>query len=102
MRKKSAAYAKCVTYRVVSNIDMQNILKMEIAIPYEDIEQKKDLKRKIKRIKNDFIGNVDQRKMEEWVKQRDFAAVKSELLKIINKNANKPIKDIYFKTFNYY
>lgn len=100
--KETTAYAKYVKYSVISNIGMQNILKMEIAIPYEDMEQKRDLKRNIKKIKSDFFLTVDQSKMEEWVKQRDFAALKSEFLKIINRHTDKPVKDIYFKTFNYY
>ncbi len=100
--KKKNDYARYVKSSVISNIGGQNFLKLEMAIPYENLEQRRDLKRKMNKIKDDFIVNIEQKKMEEWVKQRDFAAIRNEYLKIINQHTDKPIKNLYFKSFNLY
>ena len=100
--KSKNEYSRFVQSSVVSNIGGRNFLKLEMAIPYEDIEQRRDLKRKMKRIKDDLLVNIEQKKMEEWVKQRDFAAIRNEYLKIINQHTDKPIENVYFKTFNIY
>ena len=98
--KDKDEYSRFVQSRVISNIGGQNILKLEMAIPYENIEQRRDLKQNMKKIKDDLLVHIEQRKMEEWIKQRDFAAIKKEYLKIINQHTDKPIKIIYFKSFN--
>ena len=98
--KDKDEYSRFVQSRVISNIGGQNILKLEMAIPYENIEQRRDLKQNMKKIKDDLLVHIEQRKMEEWIKQRDFAAIRNEYLKIINQHTDKPIKIIYFKSFN--
>ncbi len=100
--KKKDEYARYVKSTVISNIGGHNILKLEMAIPYEKVEQRRDLKRKMKKINDDFLIHIEQRKMEEWVKQRDFAAIKNAYLKIINKHTDKPIENLYFASFNIY
>lgn len=100
--KNKNGYSRYVKSTVISNIGGQNILKFEMAIPYENVEQRRDLKRKMKKIKDDFLVHIEQRKMEEWVKQRDFEAIRNEYLKIINKHTDKPIENLYFKSFNIY
>ncbi len=100
--KTKNAYSRYVKSTVISNIGGQNILKFEMAIPYENMEQRRDLKRKMKQIKDDFLVHIEQGKMEEWIKQRDFAAIRKEYLKIINKHTDKPIENLYFATFNFY
>ena len=100
--KKKDYYSRFVESSVISNIGGQNILKLEMAIPYENIEQRRDLNRKMRKIKDDFLVRVEQRKMEEWVQQRDFAAIRNEYLKIINQHTDKPIENLYFKSFNLY
>ena len=100
--KRKNEYTRFVKSSVISNIGGQDILKLEIAIPYENIEQRRDLKRKMKKIKDDFLVHIEQRKMEEWVKERDFAAIRNEYLKIINQHTDKPIENLYFKSFNLY
>ena len=56
---------------------------------------------KIDRIKSDMITNIDQEQMNKWVKERDFVAIKSELLKVINTHTKKPVEHIYFDSFLY-
>jgi flagellar basal body-associated protein FliL len=96
--QKGSNYLRC---RLVTNLGNQNRVMMEMAIPYENKTEYNDLNQKIDRIKSDMLTNIDQEKMNEWVKERDFVSIKSELLKIINKHAKKPIKHIYFESFLY-
>ncbi len=100
--KTKNAYLRYVKSTVISNIGGHNILKFEMAIPYENMEQRRDLKRKMKQIKDDFLVQIEQGKMEEWVKQRDFAAIRKAYLKIINKHTDKPIENLYFASFTFY
>ena len=71
-----------------------------MAIPYENREQRIDIKRNMQKIKNDILITFDQKEMEKWVEQRNFVAIKSNYLKIINKHTDKPVKDVYFAAFN--
>ena len=91
-------YIKC---QLFSNIGSENYVMMEMAIPYENKTQYADLNRKIDRIKSDMLTNINPEEMNEWVKERDYVAIKSELLKVINKHTNEPIKHIYFDSFLY-
>jgi len=96
--KNGSNYIKC---QLFSNLGNQNYLMLEMAIPYENKTQYTDLNQKIDRIKSDMLTNIDQEQMNKWVKERDFVAIKSELLKVINKHTKNPIEHIYFESFLY-
>jgi len=91
-------YIKC---QILSNLGNQNYLMLEMAIPYENKTQYTDLSQKIGRIKSDMLTNIDQEEMNKWVKERNYDAMKSELLKVINKHTKKTIEHIYFESFLY-
>lgn len=91
-------YIKC---QIFSNLGPQNYLTMEMAIPYENKRQYEDLNGKIDKIKSDMLTNIDQQEMNKWIRERDYVAIKGELLKIINKHSQKPIEHIYFDSFLY-
>ena len=84
-----------------TNLGTQNYLMLEMAIPYENKTQYADLSQKIDRIKSDMLTDIDQKAMIKWVEERDFAAIKSELLNVINKHTKRPIEHIYFDSFLY-
>jgi flagellar basal body-associated protein FliL len=96
--KNESNYIKC---QLFSNIGNQNYLTLKMAIPYENKIQYTDLNQKIDRIKSDMLTNIDQEEMNKWVKERNYVAIKSELLRVINKHTNKPIEHIYFESFLY-
>lgn len=98
--EKNDDYSRHVKLCIISDINGGDILKMEMAIPFENMEQQIELNRKMKIIKDDILVSFGQKKMGEWVKQRNFKAIKSKYLKIINQHTDKPVEDIYFKTFN--
>ena len=74
---------------------------LEMAIPYENKTEYADLNEKIDRIKSDMLTNIDQVEMDKRVRERDYVAIKDELLKVINKHTKKPIEHIYFDSFIY-
>jgi len=96
--KNGSNYIKC---QLFSNLGNQNYLMLEMAIPYENKTQYTDLNQKIDRIKSDMLTNIDQEEMNKWVKERNYVAIKSELLKVINKHTKKQIEHIYFESFLY-
>ena len=87
--------------QIFSNMGAQNYLMLKMAIPYENKTQYADLNQKIESIKSDMLTNIDQEKMNKWVKERDFVAIKSELLSVINKHTKKPIEHIYLDSLLY-
>ena len=100
-QKKDKNGSNYLKLQLRSNMGTQNYLMLEMAIPYENKTQYADLNQKIDRIKSDMLTEIDQKEMNKWVKERDFVAIKSELLKVINKHTKKPIEHIYFDSFLY-
>ena len=98
--KRDDGYSRHLRYKMVSNLGEGKILKMEMAIPYENREERIDLKRNMQKIKNDILVTFDQEEMEEWVEQRNFEAIKSKYLAIINQYTDKPVKELFFASFN--
>ncbi len=98
--KKNDGYARHVKYKMVSNLGEGKILNLEMAIPYKNREERINLKRNMQKIKNDILVTFDQEEMEEWVEQRNFEAIKSQYLAIINQHTDKPVKELFFASFN--
>jgi flagellar basal body-associated protein FliL len=96
--KTTSQYVKC---RLFSNLGTNDYLMLEMAIPYRDKDQQADLKGKLGSIKSDFLTNINQRKMEKWIQERDYDAIKAELLKVINTHTKKRIEHIYFDSLIY-
>jgi hypothetical protein len=67
-----------------------------MAVPCENEKQYQDLTLKSKKIKSDFFTDIDQMKIIEWHKKRDFMAIKNEYRRIINRHTDKPVKAVYF------
>jgi flagellar basal body-associated protein FliL len=91
-------YVKC---RLFSNLGANNYIMLEMAIPSRDKEQQSDLKGKMERIKSDFLTNISRRKMKKWIQERDYDALKAELLKVINAHTKEPVEHIYFDSLLY-
>ena len=100
-QKKDKNGSNYLKLQLRSNMGTQNYLMLQMAIPYENKTQYADLNQKIDRIKSDMLTDIDQKEMNKWVKERNFVAIKSELLKVINKHTKKPIEHIYFDSFLY-
>jgi flagellar basal body-associated protein FliL len=96
--KTTSQYVKC---RLFSNLGTNDYLMLEMAIPYKDKDQQTDLKGKLESIKSDFLTNINPQKMEKWIQERDYDAIKAELLKVINTHTKKRIEHIYFDSLIY-
>ena len=96
--KTAPQVVKC---KLFSNLGTNDYLMLEMAIPYRDKEQHADLKGKMDRIKSDFLTNINHRKMGKWIQERDYDAIKAELLKVINAHTKEPVEHIYFDSLLY-
>ena len=84
---------------VVQSFGKKSLLSIKMAIPCENDEQLTDLTNKMHIIKSDFLTNFDQKRLEEWVRNGNLGAIKTELLKIVNHYADKPVENLYFESF---
>ena len=75
---------------------------MDITIPFEDRGQKKDINEKMPRIKSAFITGINPGKMDTWVRERNYDAIKKEFLSVLNRFSDKPVDRVYFEKFNYF
>jgi flagellar basal body-associated protein FliL len=75
--------------------------KIRAKIPNRDKKQQDDLKGKLEGIKSDFLTNMNQQELAKWIRERNYDAIKAELLKVINTHTNKPVEHIYFDSLIY-
>jgi hypothetical protein len=68
---------------------------IEFATPYNSSDQRRQLTENEGRIKNDFLTFTEEKEMSEWVNTRDYEALKSRYLTIVNKYMDKPVKEIF-------
>ncbi len=90
---------KTMSVKTILNVGKTGTLRMTLAIPYENAKQRSGLRKNMTRLENDFLMNIDQAKMAEWVEQRNFAAFKKKLLRIVNSYVDKPVETLYFESF---
>lgn len=100
--KRKARPKDTVVCEIVANISSGYILKMGIAVPCENSRQKKTLADNMTRIKSSFLTSMNPNQMKSWVIERNYAAIKSEFLKSVNRFSAQPVKEVYFETFNYF
>lgn len=95
---KPAGKIRC---RVASNVSDGKYLSLALAIPCKDTRQRSDLERKLPRLRHRFLMSMSQPEMEEFIEQRNFEAIRKQLLNIINQDADKPVDTIYFESICY-
>jgi len=90
---------------VVTNFQMgvghNNTLGLALASPYKNSKQQSQLRKYETRIKNDFLMEVDEATLKEWVKKRNYRDIKSKFRKIVNKYLDEPVPEIYLSSFFY-
>ena len=96
---KNGEDTKNVKCDVIQDMGGNGLLSMEMVIPCEDKEQVADLNKKLHIIKSDFLTNLDQTEVEEWVRDGELGVIKTELLKIVNHYTDKPVENLYFESF---
>lgn len=91
---------RTVTCRLVASVGSKS-LRVGFSIPTEDKEQKEHLVHELPRIKNDLLMSADTPDLVSLYEKRDFAAIKSSLLRAVNRHADRPVKTLYFESFFY-
>ncbi len=76
-------------------------LRMGFSIPFKDKKQKEHLLGELPRIKHDLLVSADTPDLVSLYEGRDFEAIKSHLLRVVNSHSGRPIKTIYFESFFY-
>ena len=76
-------------------------LRMVFSIASEDLAQREALLRKLPRIKHDLQVYSNRTETVSWCEGRDFAAIKSHLLEIVNRHSPRSVKALYIETFYY-
>ncbi len=76
-------------------------LGLVLASPYKNSKQHSQLFKYETQIKNDFIMQVDEVKLREWIKNRNFRDIKATFRNIVNKYLDEPVKEVYLSSFFY-
>ena len=74
-------------------------LAVNVAIQYDDLDQRSQIYKNIVRIENDFVVKYDQQMLYQLATKKKFSELKKIFLNIINNYVDKPIKKIYFEDF---
>jgi flagellar basal body-associated protein FliL len=90
-----------VNCTITSRMGRRGALKAEVKIPCKDKKQKEKLSRMKKQIQSDFLMTVDQMALQGWIKERNYEAIRKEMLRVINRHTDEPIKNIYFDSLLY-
>ena len=87
--------------KVTFNTGINGRLGIVMSIPIEDDEQRRDIWHNYPKLKNDFLVKVDPKEMNGWVEQRNYKAIRTQFLEILNGVLKKPIETVYFDSFFY-
>jgi hypothetical protein len=86
---------------ITSPMGRRGALKVEINIPCEDTKQQRRLSGLEQEFQSDFLTTVDHMALEAWIEERNYEAIRAELLRVINRHTAKPIERIYFESLLY-
>lgn len=76
-------------------------LGLVLASPYSNTEQESQLYKYSSQIKNDFLLTVNEEKLKEWIKKRDFNDIKATFRKIVNQYLDEPVPEVYISSYFY-
>ena len=82
-------------------IGRDDTLGLVLASPYNNRKQQSQLWKYETQIKNDFLMQVNEQQLKEWVKKRDFREIKATFRNIVNKYLDEPVKEVYISNFFY-
>ena len=89
-------YLKKVSVSIMTNMSTDNrLLKIDIAIPCRSQDQHDDVMKNVRAIRSDFLLKIDQRNIEERLRDRDFDSIKAAFRDIVNEHVEHPVDTIY-------
>ena len=92
----SAGSVRCF---VISNVGQSTYLRLKLAIPCRGKDEREDLESKLPRLKHEFLMTLGEPETEQFIRQRNLEAIRKQLLKVINRNAEKPVDHLYIEGF---
>ena len=90
---------KVVITDVYMGLGEDSSIWIQLATPYKNSKQKSELWEYSSIIKNDFLLNIEAKKLKQWARHRDYRAVKKYYLNIVNKYVKEPINTVYLNEF---
>ncbi len=72
---------------------------MELACPYSNSKQHSQLWKYSNQIKSDFLLQVGSYQLKNWVKEKDYDAIKATFRNIVNKYVDDPVTEVYLSKF---
>jgi flagellar basal body-associated protein FliL len=94
--KKSAGKVRCF---VITNVSDRTYLRLRLAIPCAGKGQRADLERRLPRLKHEFLMVLNEPDMETFIRDRNFEAMRRELVRVVNQNVEQPVETLYFEGF---
>ncbi len=91
-------YKGYIRYTVMTTIDDNLHLKMEIAVPYSSPGQAEVLTKNSSRIINELIVTLGEYENRQVVSKRRYSELRKHLLKVINRFTSEPVETVYYKT----
>ena len=91
-------YKGYVQYTVMTHIDNNLHLKLEIAVPYSNSGQAEVLAKNTPRIMNELIVTIGDYENRQVVSKRRYSELRKHLLKVINRYTTEPVETVYYKT----
>ena len=82
----------------VTNIEGKH-LRLKFLIPSRDRREQAEIERIVPKIKHDLLMSMGRPEIERQFENRDFSAVRTHLLNIVNSHSNTPVEHVYLETF---
>ena len=86
---------KCIVTARIGTKD----LRLKFLIPYKNLKEKEELKKKMPAIKHELLMSADRSDIAQAIEQRNFEGIRMHLLQVVNKFAARPVKELYFESF---
>ncbi|MBN2124836.1 MAG: hypothetical protein JW821_11120 [Deltaproteobacteria bacterium] len=82
----------------VTNIEGKH-LRLKFLIPSKDRRDHTEIERIVPKIKHDLLMSMGRPEIERHFENRDFSAVRTHLLHIVNSHSRSPVEHIYLEAF---
>lgn len=86
---------------ISTNIEGRHYLRLKIAIPCENRNQRLEVTRNLPRFKNELLMEMSDPRMKQAIERRDFETLRHRLVKILNSFTEQRVTNIYFEGFSY-
>lgn len=75
------------------------LVRIGLALPYRDPRQREELTQKMPRLQHAFTMAMNRPEMDEFIRERNFEAIRRHFLQVVNEAVDDPVENIYFESF---